>query len=134
MAAHGDLIEVTFNHPTVGSGVFYPKANEGNTFDPGGLRNNDDANMVTGAGDIMFQKNRVVGSFEIVVENDSRTRLDAEKVIELQESADNADWTVTHVNGTVWKGSGQPVGDVAVDVNAGTFTLKVVVGKWEKIA
>lgn len=134
MAAHGDIIEVRFNHPTIGSGVFYPKANEGNTFDPGGIRNNDDANMVTSAGSVMYQKNRAVGSFEVLIENDSRTRLDAEKVVELQTSAEEADWTITHINGSVWKGTGQPVGDVAVDVNAGTFTLKVVAGSFVKIA
>jgi hypothetical protein len=45
MAVHGDILEVTYNHPTLGSGVFYPKANEGNKFDPGGFRNNDDASL-----------------------------------------------------------------------------------------
>jgi hypothetical protein len=134
MAVHGDILEVTYNHPTLGSGVFYPKANEGNKFDPGGFRNNDDASMITGSGSIMYQKNRVVGSFEILVENDAVIRQDAQKAVDLQKSAEEAVWTVTHINGSVWKGTGQPVGDVSIDLNAGTFTLKVVSGQFEKIA
>lgn len=134
MAAHGDIIEIRFNHPSVGSGVFFPKSNEGNKFDPGGIRNNDDANGITAAGSIMYQKNRVIGSVEAMIENDNQVRLDAEKVAELQKESLEAVWTITMINGTVWKGTGAPVGDVSVDVNAGTFTLKVVSGGFEKIA
>ena len=36
-----------------------------------------------------------------------------------------ADWTITHYNGTVWGGKGAPVGDVQGATNAATFTLKI---------
>lgn len=134
MASHGDIIEVTYSHPTLGSGVLRPKSNEGNTFQIGGIRNNDDANMITGQGTVMFQKNRIVGSFEIVVENDMNVEQDNLKIAQLQASPVDATWVVSHINGSVYKGVGQPVGDIATDVNAGTFTLKVVVPAWEKIA
>ena len=49
MASHGDITEVTFNHPTIGQGVFFPKANEGNTFDQGGIRTSDDASIISGS-------------------------------------------------------------------------------------
>lgn len=131
MAVHGDIIEITYNHPTIGTGVFSPKANEGNTFDVGGIRANDDANMVTGNGSIMWQLNRAIGSFEILVENDYITGNDTLKASLLQADPVDADWTVTHINGNVYKGTGRPVGDLQVDMNAGTFTLKVVAPKWE---
>lgn len=133
MAVHGDITEVRYNHPTLGSGIFFPKANEGNVFDPGGLRNNDDTSMVAGNGSVMFQKNRIAGSFTVLIENDSVSRKDYAKVQALQASSASADYTITHVNGSVWKVTGQPVGAIEVDVNAGTFTLKVV-GKTEQIA
>ena len=57
----GDILEVTYSHPTLGQGAFFPKANEGNTFDPGGFRNNDDVNQIDGAGELIVQKNRVRG-------------------------------------------------------------------------
>ncbi len=133
MAVHGDIQEVTFNHPTLGSGVFFPKAAEGNTFDPGGLRNSDDANSITGGGSLMIQKNRVRGFFEIMIENDMNVRNDAIVLKELSASPLPADWTVTHINGTVWAGSGVPVGDITPDMNAGTMTLKVVSKEFVKI-
>lgn len=133
MAVHGDISEVRYNHPTLGSGIFFPKANEGNVFDPGGLRNNDDTSMVAGNGNVMFQKNRIAASFTVLIENDSVSRKDYAKVQALQASSANADFTITHVNGSVWKVTGQPVGAIEVDVNAGTFSLKVV-GRAEQIA
>lgn len=134
MAVHGDIIEVAYSHPTLGSGVFSPKANEGNTFDPGGFRNEDDSNMVTGNGTLMMKKNRVTGFFEIVVENDMNADNTAIKLKALAADNVQADWTVTHVNGSVWAGSGFPVGDIQPDVNAGTMTLKVVAAEFTKIA
>lgn len=135
MAVHGDIKSVNFTHPdsAIGSGVLRPKANEGNTFDIGGVRNNDDANMITGSGTIMYVKNLSVGFFEIVVENDMNVAQDNKKVSLMHASPLDATWTVSHINGSVYKAKGQPVGDVQVDVNAGTFTVKVV-GLWEKIA
>lgn len=133
MAVHGDIQEVTFNHPTLGSGVFFPKSAEGNTFDPGGLRNSDDANSITGGGSLMIQKNRVRGFFEIIIENDMNVRNDAIVLKELSASPLPADWTVTHINGTVWAGSGVPVGDITPDMNTGTMTLKVVSKEFVKI-
>jgi hypothetical protein len=64
MAIGGDILELTFNHPTIGSGVVFAKAGEDNTFDAGGLRTGDDANMIDGGGNMIQQMNRVRWSFE----------------------------------------------------------------------
>lgn len=133
MAVHGDIQEITFNHPTLGSGTFFPKAAEGNTFDPGGLRNSDDANSITGGGSLMIQKNRVRGFFEVVIENDMNIRNDANVIKELSASPLPAEWTLSHINGTVWSGNGVVVGDITPDMNAGTLTLKVVFAEFKKI-
>lgn len=133
MAVHGDITEITYNHPTIGSGVFYPKAAEGNTFDPGGIRTSDDANGIAGNGGLIYVKNRVRGFFEVMIENDMNTRNDAEVVKALSASPVEADWTVSVINGTVWSGTGKPVGDINPDVNAGTMTLKVAAPSFKKI-
>jgi hypothetical protein len=134
MAVGGDLIEITFNHPTIGSGVIYPKSAEDNTFDTGGFRSNDDANMVTGSGEMIDQMNRARWSLETTVAWDMNTRNDLEKMSELAESPVQADWTITHVNGTVWGGKGKPVGDQQGNGNAATFSLKISGGgKLKKI-
>lgn len=134
MATGGDIIEIRYSHPTLGQGVFFPIANQGNTFDIGGIRTADDANMISGSGEPVWQLNRVRGHFECLVENDMNVRNDAKIASDLAASPVVADWTVSVINGTVWSGSGKPVGDIAPDVNASTFTLKIAAGTWKKQA
>lgn len=134
MAVGGDIIEITFNHPTVGSGVIFPKAGEDSTFDTGGFRSNDDANMVAGNGEMIDQMNRVRWSLEATIAWDMNVRGDLEKLVELAESPVEAEWTITHINGTVYGGTGKPVGDMQGNGNAATFTLKISGGnKLKKI-
>lgn len=124
----GDLLEITYNHPTEGSGVLYPKSAEGSTFDTGGFVNNDDANGIDGGGRAIFQKNRVRWSLESTVSWDMNVSNEAVKMKALMQSPVDATWTVSHANGTVWQGKGQPVGDIQPDGNEATFTLKIAGG------
>ena len=133
MAHHGDITEITFNHPTLGDGRFFAKANEGNTYDPGGIRTSDDQNAIASNGDPIFMSNRVRGYFEVMIENDQNIRDDADLIARLQASPDSATWTFSVINGTVFRGSGKPVGDVQPDINAGTMTLKVSGAGFTKI-
>lgn len=121
----GDLLEITYNHPELGSGTFYPKSGEDNTFDEGGFRTNDDANSITGSGESIDVINRVRWSVEATVANDNNNREDLTKARQLAAHPLPAQWTFSHVNGTVWAGTGKPVGDIQSNGNAGTFTLKV---------
>ena len=133
MATHGDIKELTWNHPTLGSGTLFPKAAEGNTYDPGGIRTTDDANAIAGDGSMIVTKNRTRGFIEVVVENDMNIREDADKIAALAADPVPAEWTMSHINGTVWSGSGFPVGDIQPDMNAGTWTVKIAVPTLEKI-
>lgn len=134
MAVHGDITEINVSHPTVGSFTLFPKANEDNTIDTGGFRNNDDSNQITGNGELILQKNKVRGSIECIVENDANTREDLEKMVAVCNSPELAEWTYSHVSGAVWKITGQPVGDLQSSLNTGVFTLKVVGNVVTKIA
>ena len=133
MAVHGDITEITYNHPTLGSGVFEPKAAEGNTFDPGGIRTNDDANGITSNGELIVTKNRVRAFFECMIENDMNIRNDVQVIQDLAADPVPAEYTISIINGTVWAGSGFPVADISPDVNAGTMTLKIAAGNFKKI-
>lgn len=133
MTIGGDILEVAVNHPDIGTVRFYPKANETNTFNTGGIRNDDNENGVDGAGDLIVIKNRMRASLEVVVANDQNTREDRIKAVQIAESPKPATYTVTVVNGTVWQGTGVICGDLSADVNAGTFTLKVACPRFEKI-
>ena len=135
MNVGGDIIEVTYNHPTLGTGTFFPKAGEDSTFDLGGFRSNDEANGVTGSGQTIRQINNVRWSFEVACANDMNIAGELEKINDLSASPVEADWTVSHINGAIYKGKGSPVGDVQANGNAATFTLKVSGGgKMKKIS
>lgn len=131
----GDVLEITYNHPTKGSGVLYPKSNEDSTFDTGGFRGNDDANQIDGGGRMVAQMNRVRWSFEGPVTWDMNVANELEKLSELAEDPLEANWTISHINGSVYAGSGRLVGDIQGNGNTGIIALKIAGGaKLKKIA
>ncbi len=122
----GDIIEITYQHPTAGSGTIFCKAGEDGTVDPGGYRSNDDANMITGDGQIIDQINRVRWSFEAPpVAWDMTDRDEITKITEMAASPQLGDWTITSISGAIWAGKGKPVGDVQGATNTSQVTLKL---------
>lgn len=131
----GDIIEAVCAHPTLGDYRFAPKANESFNLDPGGLRNDDDASNVTGSGDQIVKKNRVLWSLEGPIAVDFSSDYETKSLTDLMESPEPGVWTLTHISGTIWKGKGVPVGDYVPDTNTATVTMKVAgSGKLEKIS
>lgn len=134
MAVGGDIIEVTYNHPILGSGTLFPKAAEDSTFDPGGFRSADDASMIDGGGNIIDQINQVRWSVEVPISWDANNANELQKLADMSASPVQGEWTFTHINGTVFGGTGKPVGDIQGNGNAATITLKVSGGgKLKKI-
>lgn len=125
MAVGGDILEMTYNHPELGSGRFNPKSNEDSTFDPGGYRSNDEANGIAGNGDMIDQMNRVRWSAEATVVWDMNGLNELDIARQLASSPVPAEYTVSLINGTVWKGNGKPVGDLQGNGNTSTFPLKL---------
>lgn len=124
-AVGGDIIELTFNHPVLGQGVIFGKSNEDSTFDTGGYRGEDDANMIDGSGQVIKKLNLNRWSMECTVSGDMNTRLDLEKLSTMSGHPVDATWTISHINGTVYKGVGSPVGDVQLNANNATIKLKL---------
>lgn len=125
----GDITEITWNHPTLGSGVLRVKASEDNTYDLGGVRGNDDDSQVTGVGDKIRQLNTKGWNVSVTCAWDMNTNLDLEKMNELAADPVEADWTITSINGSIYGGKGSPVGDLAGNVNNATFPLKIAGGR-----
>jgi hypothetical protein len=122
----GDIIEITYNHPVLGSGALFCKAAEDGTLDPGGLRSADDANMVTGDGQMIDQINRTRWSFEAPpIAWDMTDINEVERIAALAASPVLADWTITSISGAIWGGKGKPVGDVNGNTNTAQTTLKL---------
>ena len=125
MPVGGDILEITFNHPTIGSGTIYPKSTEDSTFNLGGFRSEDDMAKIAGDGSMIDTINRVRWSFEIPATWDQNSANELDKLIELAESTVETDWTISSINGTVWGGKGKPVGELPGNGNAATITLKL---------
>lgn len=129
MPTGGDITEITFNNPLVGSGTIFPKAGEDSSYDLGGFRATDDANMIDGGGNMILQLNRVRWSFKVVVAWDMNDQETLEKIVQLISSTAPTEWTFANANGTVYGGTGVPVGDYEGNGNQSTFPLKVAGGK-----
>ncbi len=121
----GDITEIRWTHPTLGAGVFLPKSAEDSEYDTGGFRINDDKNNVDGGGGMIVIKNRTLWSFSVKCAWDANGRKDLEKAVALAQSNVPATWTFSGSNGTVYRGSGYPVGDLMGNGNTATFDLKV---------
>ena len=125
MAVGGDILELSYNHPTLGSGTIFAKSAEDSNFDLGGFRNDDDANGIDGGGTVIKKLNRVRWSFDVSVSWDMNNRNELEAVVAMAGDPQEAEWTISHINGTVYKGTGSPVGDLVGNGNSATFPLKL---------
>lgn len=134
MASHGDVLEISVSH-SIGNRTFFPKAGESNTFYEGGITVADDQGSITTSGELIVSRSRMAGMFTVMIENDQNIREDSVYLSNLAGASDTelAVWTISLVNGTVWQGSGVPVGTFDTDILAGTLTLKVNSGNFRKI-
>jgi hypothetical protein len=127
-AIGGDIIEAAFNHPTLGSGVLFPKANEDSTLDLGGFRSDDGEDGIDGSGEMIDKMTRKRWGAEMVVAWDNNSRQELEKAVAMANSPVQATWTISHVSGAVYKGKGKPVGDLKGSALNATFPLKLAGG------
>ncbi len=118
----GDLTEVNINHKILGSKTMYPKSNEDHTDDLGGFSSDDDKNMIDGAGNMIDKMNqkRWKKGLTLAWDNDALT---LEFLQALQNSPVQATYTFTHINLSVYVGTGKPVGDIEGNGNAGTIAV-----------
>jgi|SRR5688572_1993179 hypothetical protein len=127
-ATGGDTVEITVNHPTLGSKSFKPKAGEDSTFDLGGPRTNDDDAQVTGDGQKIRQINNRGWSWEGVIAWDQQTANELDFLTQLSGHPVEGDYTISHISGAVYRAKGSPVGDPQGNANAGTIDLKLAGG------
>lgn len=128
----GDVIEITFNGGGK-SGVFFPKAGEGNTYDLGGVRTQDDNKSITSRGEAIWTQNNQMGFFQVLIANDMNVRQDLETLRDLAASLTEITWTFQIINGTKYRGTGMVVGDLTADIDKATVPLKVSAPSFKKI-
>lgn len=132
MAVGGDITEATYNHPTIGQGVVYPKAGEDSTYNTGGYESADEDSAIDGSGQPIDQLNRTRAFFKVVAVNDMDVKT-FETVKRLAGSPVPAVWTFSSANGHVYKITGKPVGPMEANGNTSVFDLKVAGGICEQI-
>ena len=120
----GDVTEIVCQHIS-GTYRYYPKANESFTIDRGGIRGNDDANQVTSDGQMMSQLNRVRWSIEGPIAVDMILDSEISSLNVLAASPSMGTWSISNIAGVTYRGIGRPIGDIQLDTNAGTLTLKL---------
>lgn len=128
MAVGGDIVEISYNHPTLGSGIFFGKANEDSTFDTGGIRTDDSADGIDGGGNAIYKKTRTRWGFECTISWDDNVKQEIQKLSNLAGSAVEAVFTVSWINGSVYKGSGTMVGDIKGSGMNATIPVKFAGG------
>lgn len=120
----GFIQEITFNHPTVGSGVLFTIQDSDATIDTGGIRSADEMGGVDTGNRMIDSKslNRWMVSCEI--SNAVNSTQELEKMTAIAASPEEADWTFTHISGVVYRGKGQVVGDIAAVLSTAKLPLK----------
>jgi hypothetical protein len=124
----GDITEVSFNHPDLGSGILFVKSDEDSELDLGGYRSSDEEKGVDGGGNMIDTMTRSRWYAQFVVAGDLTTREDLEKLSALAAHPVEADYTISHISGNAYRGKGKPVGDVRQALKAATIQIKVAGG------
>lgn len=132
----GDCIEVTVNHPTLGSYRFDPKGSEDTEVDFGGYLVADSDDSVTGNGVNIKQMNRKRWSVSVPPVGWAKDPDTLESLQKIQDDTNESQWTFTFIDGSVYKGTGSISGDLKGNKNNGTVNgFKVAGGgKLEPIA
>lgn len=125
MNVGGDIIEVTYNHPTIGIGTLSCKSGEEATIDFGGYTKADDAGMIAGDGRDIQTMTRKRWSFESPIVWDMTDRNELDILQKLQNNPLAADWSFSHIGGAVWGATGHPVGDIQGAAQTTLISLKV---------
>lgn len=132
MAVGGDVLELTSNHPSLGSFIYKVVRNQDNTYDTGGDRTNDDANMKTGGNEAIWQINGKMGAVNITLVND----MEQKTVERLEQEAAHpvpSVWTFSVINGKTYKGEGKPVGDINPNINNSTVAVKIAAPSFQQV-
>ncbi len=128
MFTGGDILEINYKHPTLGSGTWFPKSGEDLTVDKGGYRSEDKEDGITSDGQMIDTINRKRWSIEGSVAWDMAVQDEAAQASLLGGNPNMADFTITHINGTIWGGKGKVVGEVKGSSKDATMKLKVAGG------
>jgi hypothetical protein len=129
----GDIIEITYNNPNVGSGVFFAVSNKDAELDLGGFRTNESKEGITGNGQLIRTIMNGRGKFTCDIAVDMNSRQDMENIAALAADLDETSWTISWINGITYGGSGFPVGQYQQNTKEATVKLTVEVANFAQV-
>jgi hypothetical protein len=124
----GDIEELTYNHPTLGTGVFDVKSDEDSELDLGDYKSADEEKSISSSGEMIDIMTKSRWSASCVVASDLTNPNHLAKLQALMSSPVLAVWTITHISGAIYRGKGKPVGDLKQGVKPSTVQLKLAGG------
>lgn len=113
----GDVLSATCLHPVEGTLTLKVKAAEDNNFDLGGVRGVDDKSMLASDGTNVRVLNNNRWEVKLTVLWDMNSALELETLNKIAASPVEGVWTIPHINGSIYRGQGAPVGDLSANVN-----------------
>jgi len=128
MATGGDIVEITYTHPVLGTGRLDPKGSEDTEIDFGGYLKQDNDDGVRGSGTVLQVMNRKRWSVTVppvAWDSDPDTM---ETLQSLTNDPLDSVWTFTFIDGAVYKGSGSIVGDLKGNKNAAAVSSFKIAG------
>lgn len=117
----GDLIEVLISNPVGGEVRLEPKGTEDIELSVGGIMVNDDDAQVTGAGTNIKQMNRVRWYVNVPPCGWDSTDDTLINLQNIRSAAPESTMTFTFIDGAVYKGTGNIVGDLIGNKNTATI-------------
>ena len=134
MFVTGDITEITAVHPTLGTFTYQAKTDAEFNYHLVGVRYQDDDDGISGAGEFIDMKRRERWFIEGPILWDMNSRNELDSLTKMSESTLPATWTISCINGSVYGGTGIPVGPTPV-TNKGEITAKIAGGgKLSKIS
>ena len=130
MPSGGDITEVTWNHPVLGTGRFFPKAGEDSTYNLCGYKTDYSDTQIDGSSAFINSMQQRPWSFEVVCAWDmiNPNRQELESMVAMSGSTQLANWTFTNINGITYGGNGKIVSDIQGSGKDCTISLKVMGG------
>ena len=124
----GDLLEISFNHPTEGSGSFFVKSGEDSEVDLGGFRKEDDDQGIAGDGQMITKANQRRWSVSAPIAWSKSGTNELEVLTNIAESPLDASWTFRYQDGVSLVGDGTVVGDLTGATQGSTVPVKFAGG------
>lgn len=127
----GDVRELAYDHSELGNRIFECKSGEDANIMRGGYKNNDDDGNIGANGTRISQMNAFPWSLEVTI---IAKPGDFDYLQAASQNPLEGTITATFMDGSVRVGSGQPVGDVQENKQAGTIGFKIAgSGTFEEI-